>query len=171
MRALACKKAIFLFVPALELWRWMVDVRPPVLEIWSNSDSVCNVLEQAGMLTPSLFQPVGFPGQKSTCACLQIMYFAVLWQIHFQCCALWWKCFHLLTGGRRKPKGFGISNFALLSLVTKWHRGHERVMPELGRNIVFYALPAARNSFCFLPCWFVHLHFVPQFFFWCKARC
>ena len=77
-----------------------------------------------GILTPSLPQAVKFPGWKiHRCACKQCIFRSC--NISFQCCAFWWKPFHLPVQNR-KPKGWRVSNFAILWVVFKWLHGSER---------------------------------------------
>ena len=42
--------------------------------------------------------------------------------IYFQCCAVWWKSFHL-PARKRKQKGLTVSDFALLLVIFNSHHG------------------------------------------------
>ena len=52
--------------------------------------------------------------------------FPVLQYIYFQCCAFWWKSFHM-PERKRRQKRLRVSNLVLLSVVFEWHHGSERV--------------------------------------------
>ena len=76
-------------------------------------------------LTPSLSQPVKFPGGRvHGRACKQ--YISRSCNICFQCYAFWWKSFHMPVRKRRR-KDWRVSNFALIWVVFKWHHGSEGV--------------------------------------------
>ena len=98
--------------------RWLVRFR---------SGRILHAADVPCAVTPSLPQPVKFPGCKlHERACKQYVYFQVLWHIHFQCYAFWSKSFHMPVQKRRQ-KGLMISNFTLLLAVFKWHHGTEGV--------------------------------------------
>ena len=76
-------------------------------------------------LTPSLPQPVKFPGWKMHGhACKQYIFHS--YNIYFQCCVFQWKSFHM-TEWKLRQKDFRVSNFALLLVIFKWHHVSEGV--------------------------------------------
>ena len=80
-------------------------------------------------LTPSLTQPVKFPGwMMNGHTCKQYIFRS--YNICFQCCAFWWKSFHVPVR-KRRPKGLRVSNFTLLWVVFKWQHGSEGVNVSL----------------------------------------
>ena len=76
-------------------------------------------------LTPSLPQPVKFPGWKMHVRASK-QYIFRSYKIWFQCYALWWKSFHMPVRKRRQ-KQLRVLNFALLLVVLKWRHGSEVV--------------------------------------------
>ena len=90
---------------------------------WGCCHNVNVFIEQA--LTPSLPQPVNFPGcMMHGCACKQNIVRS--YNTYFQCYAFWWKSFHLPVR-RRRQKDLRVSNFAPLLVLFKWRRGREGV--------------------------------------------
>ena len=84
----------------------------------------CSRLWNLTSLTPSLPQPVKFPGWKMHgCACKQYIFQS--YNIYFECYAFWWKSFHVPVW--KKKKGLRVSNFALLWVIFKWNHGSEGV--------------------------------------------
>ena len=70
-------------------------------------------------LTPSLPQPVKFPGwMMNGHTCKQYSFRS--YNIFFQCYALWWKSFHTPVPKRRQ-KGSRVSNVTLVWVIFKWH--------------------------------------------------
>ena len=97
-------------------------------------------------LTPSLPQPVKFPGwMMQGRACKQYSFRS--YDIYFQCYAFWWKSFYLLMPKKQKTKKqkktnvMKISKFALLWVVFKWHHGCEGVKATLKQFTSISGIP------------------------------
>ena len=96
---------------------------------WAQLVSTDSELES--FLTPSLPQPVKFPGWKMHGrACKQYIFRSC--NIYFQFCEFWWRSFHMHVRKRRQ-KGLRVANFALLWVVFKWPHGSEGVN-DLGHD-------------------------------------
>ena len=61
-------------------------------------------------------------GLKDARTPLQTVYFPVLQHVYFQCCAFWWKSFHVPVQ-KKKAKRVRVSNLVLFLVVFKWHHG------------------------------------------------
>ena len=84
-------------------------------------------------LTPSLPQPVKFPGwMMRGRACKEYIFLSY---IYFQFNAFWWKSFYMPVQ-KRRPKGLRVSNFALLWVVFKWPHGSEGVKHTMNTHRV-----------------------------------
>ena len=62
------------------------------------------------------------------CPCRQSIFRS--YNIHFQCCAFWWRSFHMPVW-KRTHKGLRVSNVALLWVVFKWHHGSKGVKDQI----------------------------------------
>ena len=78
-------------------------------------------------LTPSLLQPVKFPGWKlHGCACKQYIFRSYNISTFSAIYVVWWKSFHTPVR-KRKQKGSRVSNFAFALAIFKRHHGSEGV--------------------------------------------
>ena len=95
-----------------------------MLITWRHPKTPLNRERTLKSLTPSLPQPVKFPGWKMQGpACKQYIFRSC--NIYFECCAFWWKSFHMPVPKKKKKKGLRDFSFALLMVI---FNGSEGVM-------------------------------------------
>ena len=111
------------------IWLILIHRGPVILDIifipLSCFVTLAFILDfSVSILTPSLPQPVKFPGwKKHGHACKQIIFRSYNFCIN---AIFWWKSFHMPVR-RTKQKGLRVSNFAFSLAIFKRHPGSEGV--------------------------------------------
>ena len=111
-------------------------------------DFICRSDQVRTSLTPSLPQPVKFPGWKMHERACKLYIFRS-YNTYFQCCVSIKKSFHMPVRKRRQ-KELRVYIFALLLLVFKWHHGSEGV--NVCRNVALAEATTRSNPVTAVVC-------------------